>query len=339
VRSAIGGNPREEEADIADPVVSFEGRVVIVTGAGNGLGRAHALELARRGASVLVNDLGGSPTGEGASPLDAERVVDEIQAAGGRAMPSFDSVATREGGLAICERAMEAFGRIDAVVNNAGILRNADFGAMTEDELMGVVGTHLLGSFYVSQPAYRIMCDQGYGRFVHTSSGSGLFGLRGQANYCASKAGIVGLSNAIALEGEKHGVHSNVVAPTAATRIAAGMRPGDITEDDLEHAARDNPDGIAFPAGPEFVTPLVVYLASDRCRETQQIYSATHGRFARAFTGVTRGWYGPFDRPATAEEIIEHLEEIRDGEAHYEPRTVIDEGGQVRRWYRRPANE
>lgn len=311
--------------------LSFEGRVAIVTGAGNGLGRAHALELARRGACVVVNDLGGSPTGEGASRFDAERVVDEIVSAGGRAEPSFDSVATREGGLAICARAMAAFGRIDVVVNNAGILRNAAFGEMTEEELMGVVGTHLLGTFYVSQPAYRTMCDCGYGRFVHTSSGSGLFGLRGQANYCASKAGIVGLSNAIALEGEKHGVLSNVVAPTAATRIASGMRPGDITAEDLADAARDNPD-IEFPSAPEFVTPLVVYLASERCCETQQVYSANQGRFARVSTGVGRGWYGPFDRPATAEELVDHLEEIRDAETRYEPRTVIDESGQVRRW-------
>jgi len=316
--------------------VSLEGRVAIVTGAGNGLGRAHALELARRGAAVVVNDLGGTPAGEGASQRDAERVVEEIRSAGGRAVPSFDSVASREGGLAICETALKTFGRVDAVVNNAGILRNASFSEMGEPELQGVLATHLLGTFYVSQPAFRVMCDQSYGRFVHTSSGSGLFGLRGQANYCASKAGIMGLSNAMALEGEKHGVLSNVVAPTASTRIATGMRPGDITEEDLADAARDNPADVEFPSDPEFVTPLVVYLASEQCQETQQIYSATHGRFARVFVGVTRGWYGPLNRPATPEEIAEHRDEIRDGEVHYEPRTVIDEGGQVRRWY--PGN-
>ncbi len=167
--------------------ITLAGRVALVTGAGNGLGRAHARELARRGASVVVNDLGGEVDGTGGSPRPAQQVVDEIEAAGGRAVASFDSVATPEGGERIVATALDAFGRLDAVVNNAGILRNERFDEMTREQLMGVLDTHLLGAFHVSQPAYRVMRDQGYGRFVFTSSGSGLFGCRHQANYRAGQ--------------------------------------------------------------------------------------------------------------------------------------------------------
>src|SRR5262249_16893593 len=155
-------------------------------------------------------------------------------------------------------------GSVDAVVNNAGILRNAPFDELTRDELTGVLDTHLFGAFNVSQPAYRIMRDQGYGRFVFTTSGSGLYGLPHQANYVAAKAALMGLSNAIALEGAQHGIKSNAVAPTATTRIVAGMHPGDITEEDLRSASRGDP-ALELPSAPEFVTPIVVYLASEEC--------------------------------------------------------------------------
>lgn len=312
--------------------ISFDGRVALVTGAGNGLGRAHALELARRGASVVVNDLGGEVDGTGGSTRAAEQVVAEIEAAGGRAAPSFDSVATPEGGDRIVAAALEAFGRLDAVVNNAGILRNERFDEMTREQLMGVLDTHLLGAFHVSQPAFRVMREQGYGRFVFTTSGSGLFGCRHQANYVASKAGIAGLSSAVALEGAEHGILSNAIAPVAVTRIVAGMRPEDITADDFASMSRGDPD-LTLPDGPEFVSPMVAYLASEACTVTQHIFSAAAGRFARVFVAATRGWYGPVDAPARAEDIRDHLDRINDRTEYQIPTTVFDEGGGIREWY------
>ena len=218
--------------------ISFDGRVVVVTGAGNGLGRAHALEFGRRGASVVVNDLGGAVDGSGASTSAADAVVDEIAPREDGRSPRTSRSPTPTVARRSSTPPIREFGRLDVVVNNAGILRNASFGEMTHEQLMGVLGTHLLGSFYVSQPAYRVMRDQGYGRFVFTSSGSGLFGLANQANYASAKAGIAGLSSVIALEGAEHGIRSNVIAPTATTRIVAGMRPEDISERDMALAAR-----------------------------------------------------------------------------------------------------
>jgi NAD(P)-dependent dehydrogenase (short-subunit alcohol dehydrogenase family) len=312
--------------------IEFEGRAVIVTGAANGLGRAHALELARRGASVVVNDFGVAVDGSGGSKAAADVVVAEIEAAGGVAVPSYDTVATPEGGRAIVETAVSAFGRLDAVVNNAGILRNNSFGELTHDQLMGVLETHLLGAFYVSQPAFCVMRDAGYGRFVFTSSGSGLFGLTNQANYVAAKAGIAGLSSAVALEGAGHGIGSNVVAPVAITRIAAGMRPDDISATDLALASRGDPS-LVLPSAPEFVTPMVVFLASEACDFSQRIYSASGGRFARVFVAATRGWYGPLDDPASAEDVRAHLREIDDRGEYQIPTTVFDESGGIREWF------
>ncbi|MGE0880755.1 MAG: SDR family NAD(P)-dependent oxidoreductase [Acidimicrobiia bacterium] len=312
--------------------ISLDGRVAIVTGAGNGLGRAHALELGRRGASVVVNDLGGWVDGSGASHQAADQVVAEIVAAGGKAVANYDTVATREGGAAIVATAIEGFGQLDVVVNNAGILRNEEFQNMTDDQLMGVVNTHFLGAYYVSQPAFAAMIPRNYGRFVFTSSGSGLFGLRNQANYCGSKAGIMGLSSAIALEGRRYGILSNAIAPVASTRIVAGMRADDIGPDDTTHHDDDPGPDVVLPSDPEFVSPMVAYLASEACTETQQVYSCSQGRFARVFVGATRGWYGPRDRPATAEDIVDHLDEIRDRADYQIPITVIDEAGGIRAW-------
>jgi NAD(P)-dependent dehydrogenase (short-subunit alcohol dehydrogenase family) len=311
--------------------ISFNGRVALVTGAGNGLGRAHALELARRGASVVVNDLGGEVDGTGGSTRAAEQVVAEIEAAGGTAVPSFDSVATPDGGARIVATALDAYGRLDAVVNNAGILRNERFDEMTREQLLGVLDTHLLGAFNVSQPAFRAMRGQGYGRFVFTTSGSGLFGCRNQANYVASKAGIAGLSSAIALEGAEHGIRSNAVAPVASTRIVAGMRADDISAEDFAAMSRGDPD-LTLPDAPEFVSPLVAYLASEACDVTQHIFSAAGGRFARVFVAATRGWYGPTDAPARAEDIRDHLDQINDRTEYQIPTTVFDEGGGIREW-------
>ena len=201
--------------------IDFSGRIVVVTGAGNGLGRVHALEFGRRGANVVVNDLGTSGTGEGASSQDADAVVAEITSEGGTAVASHDSVATDAGCRAIADRAMRSFGRIDAVVHNAGILRNAMFEDLTDDDWSAVLVTHLTGQFFLSRAVWPIMREQQYGRLVFTSSSSGAFGRPFGANYAAAKAGVLGLCNALAIEGQEHGILANAILPSGLTRMSA----------------------------------------------------------------------------------------------------------------------
>lgn len=271
--------------------ISFDGRVAIVTGAGGGLGRLYARELARRGARVVVNDVGGDVHGSGGSQKAADRVVEEIIAAGGEAAPSYDSVADPASGEAVVQTALERFGTVDVVVNNAGILRDRSFAKLSFEELDAVLDVHLKGAFYVTQPAFRVMKDMGYGRLVFTSSNSGLLGNFGQSNYGAAKMGLVGLSNVLAIEGAKYGIRSNVIAPMARTRM---------TEELL--------GPLAEHVDPERVTPMVVYLASEACEVTHEVFSAGAGRYARFFVGATPGWFTR--RPASVEDIAGHLQEI-----------------------------
>jgi NAD(P)-dependent dehydrogenase (short-subunit alcohol dehydrogenase family) len=269
------------------PDLRFDGRVAIVTGAGGGLGRSHALELARRGAHILVNDLGGAVDGNGSSMSAAQRVVDEITALGGTAAPNHDTVATWEGGQAIVQAAVDAFGRVDVLVNNAGILRDKAFHKMDRVMIDAVIDVHLKGALYVTQPAFRVMREQGYGRILSTSSASGLFGNFGQANYGAAKAGLAGLTRVLALEGAGHGIMVNAIAPIASTRM---------TEDLL--------GDLAAKVSPESVSPLVAYLAHEQCSVNGHIYSVAGGRIARIFVGETRGIVLPEN---TAEAVRAHL--------------------------------
>ena len=307
--------------------ISFEDRAVIVTGAGGGLGRSYALELARRGAQVLVNDLGGALDGSGGSSKPADRVVDEIQAIGGIAAASYDSVATSTGGRCIVESCLDAFGRLDTVIHNAGNLRYAPFDELGDEDVEAIVGTHLLGAFHVSRPAFRSMRAAGGGRFVFTSSGAGLFGNARQAPYTAAKAGVLGLMNAVAIEGEPHGIRANCVLPVAHTRMAEGTDTSQIRPQDLARMA--GLDRLGNTLGADFVTPLVVFLASDECEITQQAFSAAWGRYARVFVGATSGWYGPRDAPAAAEDVRDHLPEIEDRSRYFVPGSVYDEAGYV----------
>jgi NAD(P)-dependent dehydrogenase (short-subunit alcohol dehydrogenase family) len=226
--------------------LGFDGRVAIITGAGGGLGRSHALELARRGALIVVNDLGGSVDGTGSGTTAAQLVVDEIRAAGGEAVANYDSVATPEGGKAIIQTALDTWGRVDIIVNNAGILRDASFKNMDPDKVDAVIDVHLRGAFNVTQPAWEHMRNQGYGRIVNTSSGAGVFGNFGQANYGAAKMGLVGLTRVLAVEGAKNNIKANAIAPVAKTRM---------TEDLL--------GPVADKLLPELVTPVVVFLAHE----------------------------------------------------------------------------
>ena len=274
--------------------ISFDGRVVIVTGAGGGLGRQYALELARRGARVVVNDLGGAVDGTGTSSAAADQVVEEIREAGGEAVADYHSVADPEAGEAIVATALAAFGTVDALISNAGILRDRSFANLTTEELEAVLDVHLRGAFHVGRPAFRVMKEKGYGRLVFTSSNAGLLGNFGQANYGAAKMGLVGLSNVLAIEGAKYGIRSNVIAPVARTRM---------TEDLL--------GPFSELVDPALVVPMAVYLASEACEVTHEIYSAGAGRYARFFVGLTPGWLSPPGGWPTAEDIAEHLAEIR----------------------------
>ena len=289
------------------PELRFDGRVAIITGAGGGLGRAHALELARRGAAILVNDLGGLVDGSGGSSSAARRVVAEIRALGGEAAANDDSVATPEGGAAIVQAAVEAFGQVDILINNAGILRDKAFHKMDATMIDTVIDVHLKGACYVSQPAFRLMRGQGYGRIINTSSASGLFGNFGQANYGAAKAGLAGLTRVLALEGAGHGIKVNAIAPIALTRM---------TEDLL--------GPLAPRVSPESVSPIVAYLAHQDCAVNGHVYSVAGGRVARIFVAETRGVVLPH---ISAESFREHLTEIdrliEDG--YHQPASLDDE--------------
>ena len=275
--------------------ITFDGRVAIITGSGGGLGKTYALELARRGARVVVNDLGGSVDGSGGSSMAADAVVEEIKAAGGEAVANYDSVATPEGGANIVKAAMDAFGTVDVLINNAGILRDKSFAKMSTDEIDAVLQVHLHGAFYVTQPAFAIMKENAYGRIVNTSSPSGIFGNFGQVNYGAAKAGLMGMANVMAVEGARYNVKVNTIAPVAKTRM---------TEDLL--------GPLADMVEAEQVTPLVVYLASEACELTHEVFSVGGGRFARIFIGVNQGWFAGKGELPSVEDVAANLETIRD---------------------------
>jgi NAD(P)-dependent dehydrogenase (short-subunit alcohol dehydrogenase family) len=287
--------------------LGFDGKVAIITGAGGGLGRSHALELSKRGALVVVNDLGGSVDGQGGSHTAAQKVVDEIKAAGGEAVANYDSVATPEGGQAIVQTAIDSFGRVDIIINNAGILRDTSFKNMTKEQLEPVLDVHLKGAFYVTQPAWQLMRDQGYGRIVNTSSGAGVFGNFGQANYGAAKMGLVGLTRVLAVEGAKNNIKVNAIAPVAKTRM---------TEELL--------GPVADKLGPEFVTPLVTYLVHESVPVSGEVYSVGGGRVARVFIGVTPGYV---DHELSPESVRDHFDQIRAEEGYEVPANLNEEMG------------
>lgn len=279
--------------------IRFDDRVAVITGAGGGLGKTYALEFAQRGGKVVVNDLGGAADGSGEGSRMADLVVKEITDAGGTAVANYDSVATQEGGEGIIQTALDNFGQVDIVVNNAGILRDRSFAKLSKEELELVLDVHLRGSFWVSQPAFRAMKERNYGRFVFTASAAGIFGNFGQSNYGAAKMGMVGLSNVLAVEGAKNNIKSNVIAPIARTRL---------TEDLLGPLAEN--------VKAECVTPLVTYLCSEQCEETHSIYSVGGGRFARIFIGMGEGYFAGVGATPSAEEIASNWAQIH-SDANY----------------------
>jgi NAD(P)-dependent dehydrogenase (short-subunit alcohol dehydrogenase family) len=286
--------------------LGFDGKVAIVTGAGGGLGRAHALTLAARGARVVVNDIGGARDGSGSDAGPAQSVVDEILAAGGEAVADTHSVATPEGGAAIVGTAIDAFDRIDIVINNAGILRDKTFAKMTPDMVDAVLDVHLKGAFNVTQPAWVRMREQGYGRVLNTSSNSGILGNFGQANYGAAKMGLVGLTRVLAAEGARHNIKVNALAPLAWTRM---------TEDVFGEQMGDR-------FRPELVAPVACFLVHADCPVSGEIYSAAGGRVARFFIGMTDGYYKP---DLTPEDVRDHFAEVRDETGYTVPADPSEE--------------
>lgn len=316
--------------------INFEGRVAIVTGGGNGLGRDYSLNLAKRGAKVVVNDLGTSGTGEGQSKEFADRVVEEIRAAGGQAVPSYDTVATREGGANIVKTAMDAYGRVDIVINNAGFLRNNRFEDMTDEEIDALIGVHLKGAFYVTQPAYKVMKEQKYGRILFTSSSSGMFGHPWQTNYGAAKAAVVGLMHNVALEGQRHGILANALLPMAMTRLGEVMGQGwyEVVNVAAQAGKVDfNTLGARMP--PSFCTPLVLYLVSEACQSTHGSYSAVAGRYSQVFIGDTDGWMSKEATPTSPEEVAARWSEICDRSVYGTPHTVYEEAQLVEGKFKR----
>lgn len=272
--------------------ITFENRVAIVTGAGEGIGREYALDLARRGACVVVNDIGHGKDRE----RTANRVVDEIKSAGGRAVANFDSVVTMEGGRNIVDTAMDYFGKVDILINNAGILRDRTFMKMTEKEWDDVIAVHLKGAFCVTQPAVKIMKENNYGRIVFTASSSGMYGNFGQSNYGAAKMGVIGIMNTLKLETAKNDIKINTVAPNAATGMTRGV---------FSHE-------VAKRIKPEFNTSIVTFLCSEENRESGMIFTMSAGWFARSAMVSGKGTcIGDAKRPIMAEEIRDKFDEIK----------------------------
>jgi NAD(P)-dependent dehydrogenase (short-subunit alcohol dehydrogenase family) len=282
-----------EEANMAE--VRFDGRVAIVTGAGGGLGRSHALLLASRGAKVVVNDLGGTVEGTGAGSAAADKVVEEIRAAGGEAVANYSGVDTWEGGQAIVKTALDAFGKVDILINNAGILRDKSFMKMEEIDIDKVFAVHLKGGFNVTKAAFPVMRENNYGRIVMTTSNTGLYGNFGQANYGAAKLGLVGFMNTLKLEGARYNILVNTIAPIAGTRMTATVMPPDMVE----------------KLKPEYVSPIVVYICSEECTDSGVIFTAGAGYFARAVMVEGPGITLDAKKGITIENIRDRIADIK----------------------------
>ena len=295
---------------------NFEGRVAVVTGAGRGIGRAYALLIAERGAGVVVNDLGATKEGDGEDEEPAVSVAEEIVANGGRAIADTSDVSKAAGGQAIVDRALDEFGRIDIVVNNAGIIRWAGLPEADVDNLQSHFAVHVGGSFNTTRAAWPHMVDQGYGRIVMTTS-MGMFGLPDNVGYATAKAAVIGMTRSLTVAGAAHGIKINLIAPNAWTRM--GAHPS------------DGPDSLDRPAPkhmePELVAPMVAFLAHERCTVSGEIYVAGAGRFARLFIASTEGYVHPQPDGATIEDVAENWSAINDEHGYFVPADLMDWSG------------
>ncbi|MGW3650301.1 SDR family NAD(P)-dependent oxidoreductase [Streptomyces sp. NPDC000878] len=315
--------------------LGFDDRVALVTGAGGGLGREYALLLASRGARVVVNDTGGSTAGEGTDEGPAENVAREIRDLGGEAVADTHSVATPEGGQAVVRTALDAYGTVDIVVNNAGILRDAPFHEMTSDLLDPVLDVHLKGAFFVTRPAWDVMREQGYGRVVNTTSAAGLLGTTDKSNYGAAKTGLIGLTRVLAAEGSAHGIKVNAVAPIALTRMLTQSMTrtgaqGKVPEREPERAEQamtvERMKSFVDKLDPALVAPVVAYLAHEGCPVSGEMYTVGAGHVARYFVGRTDGYFNP---ALSMEDVRDHFDEIRDETGYTVPKDPGEETGRL----------
>lgn len=313
---------------IPSPELRFDDQVAVITGAGGGLGRQYALLLAARGARVVVNDTGGSVTGDGADGGAADAVVAEIRRAGGQAVADAHSVASPEGGRAIVDTALRAWGRVDIVINNAGIVGDAPFEDMTADRLDPLVDVHLKGAFYVTRPAWTVMRDRRYGRILNTCSAAGILGAERMSNYGAAKTGLIGFTRVLAAEGAEHHIKVNAIAPIAATRMMAhsvdGASGGPAAEHDAAaQAVLDDLVGQYLRRlDPALVAPVAAFLTHLDCPVSGEIFTVGAGHVARFFIGRTRGFHRD---GLSVEDVRDHLAEIRDEAGYTVPGGPADE--------------
>ncbi len=281
---------------MADIDLGLKGRTAVITGAGGGLGRAHALLFAQHGANVVVNDLGGSQDGSGKGSEMADKVVEEIKAAGGDAVANYDSVSTAEGANGIIKTAVDTFGTVDILVNNAGILRDRSFVKMTDEDWDLIFDVHVKGSYYCTKAAWPIMREQAYGRVIMTASASGIYGNFGQTNYSTAKMGVIGFGQTLALEGEKYNIKTNIIAPVAASRMTESLMPPNVLE----------------KLKPEYVSPLVVYLCSENIDVSGELYEVGAGAVSRLETLRSKGCTLNPDEGVTVEQMAENWSLIND---------------------------
>ncbi len=292
--------------------IGFDGRVAVITGAGGGLGAEHARLLASRGAKIVVNDLGVRPDGTGADTSAAEAMAQEIVGAGGVAVANTDGVHTWQGAQSVVDTAIEAYGRVDIVVNNAGILRDTSFGKLEEEALDSVLAVHLKGGFGVARAAWNHMREQGFGRIISTTSGSGLYGNFGQSNYGAAKLGLVGLTRTLAIEGAKYGITAHAIAPIARSRMTEDVFPVELLD----------------RVSPEYVSGLVAWLASEQCTDTGGIFSVGGGYVSRV--AFVEGHGVTFDDVPTPEQIGSAWSQINDlGDEPEEFANLLDQTARI----------
>ena len=302
----------------------FDEQVAVITGAGGGLGKQYALLLASRGARVVVNDFGGSVTGVGYNTAAASAVAEEIRQLGGEAVTDANSVTTPEGGQAIIDTALGTWGRVDVLINNAGIVGDAPFEDMIADRLEPLIDVHLKGAFYVTRPAWKVMREQRYGRILNTCSAAGILGAEGMSNYGAAKTGLIGFTRVLAAEGAERNIKVNAIAPIAYTRMLAHSVEGAGQQDDASaQAVLDDLMGQYLQKlDPALVAPVVAFLTHRDCPVSGEIYTVGAGHVARFFIGRTKGFYSP---ALSVEDVRDHFDEIRDAAEYTVPGGPTDE--------------